>query len=411
MKRLLCSLSLILLLSTVMAQPIRVLFVGNSYTAYNNLASMVSQLALSKGDTMEAYSVNPGGYTFQLHSTYAPTRALIDSMPWDFVVLQEQSQLPSFPPSQVSTQVYPYARALDSLILLNNPCTETVFFMTWGRKYGDASNCASWPPVCTFAGMQQQLYDSYVQMANSNQALVAPVGRAWQQSWLNDSTINLWASDNSHPDLNGSYLSACVFYATLYRQSPVGASYTAGISPATALYLQQTAAQVVFDSLSVWNIGVYDVQSGFTASTNGLQVQFNNQSQNAQQYFWDFGDGNFSTIAQPQHQYAASGTFTVTLLAAGFCGTDLSSQTITVGSTGLSELALPEVHLQGRRFTWQSGEALQVQVFDTKGTLVSGERIPAGQGYFEVPVLPGGLYLVAFQHKEGGRKVFKLSSF
>jgi hypothetical protein len=109
MKRLLCSLSLILLLSAAMAQPLRVLFVGNSYTAYNNLASMVSQLALSKGDTMEAYSVNPGGYTFQLHSTYAPTRALIDSMPWDFVVLQEQSQLPSFPPSQVSTQVYPIA--------------------------------------------------------------------------------------------------------------------------------------------------------------------------------------------------------------------------------------------------------------------------------------------------------------
>ena len=83
------------------AQTTKILLVGNSYTAANNLASVISQLSLSMGDTAVVYAVNPGGYTFELHTVYAPTLAMIDSMDWDYVVLQEQSQRPSFPQSQV----------------------------------------------------------------------------------------------------------------------------------------------------------------------------------------------------------------------------------------------------------------------------------------------------------------------
>ncbi len=42
---------------------------------------------------------------------------------------------------------------------------------------------------------------------------------------------------------------------------------------------------------------------------------FVNQSQNATSYWWDFGDGQTSTQANPWHQYTQVGTYTVTLIA------------------------------------------------------------------------------------------------
>ena len=95
----------------------QVLFIGNSYTGVNNLPQLFYDLSLSLGDSVFVDTYNPGGYTLQMHSTDVNTLAKINSRPWDFVILQEQSQRPSFPPAQVAMDVYPYARQLDSLIL------------------------------------------------------------------------------------------------------------------------------------------------------------------------------------------------------------------------------------------------------------------------------------------------------
>ena len=79
------------------AQQTSVLFIGNSYTYVNDLPNTLRQLALSLGDTMTVASSAPGGYTLFQHSTYAPSLAAIESQQWDFVVLQEQSQLGALP--------------------------------------------------------------------------------------------------------------------------------------------------------------------------------------------------------------------------------------------------------------------------------------------------------------------------
>ncbi len=125
----------------------RVLFLGNSYTNRNNLPSLLLNAALSTGDTIIVDSNTPGGYTLQGHSTNQISLSKIAQGSWDYVVLQEQSQRPSFPDAQVQADVYPYAKQLDSLVQLANSCTETVFFMTWGRKNGDANNCPFFPPL------------------------------------------------------------------------------------------------------------------------------------------------------------------------------------------------------------------------------------------------------------------------
>jgi hypothetical protein len=324
---------------------------------------------------------------------------MIDSMDWDYVVLQEQSQRPSFPQSQVEVEVYPYARYLDSLIHVNNQCTETVFYMTWGRKYGDAGNCAFWPPVCTFTGMQEQLRDSYVKMADDNAALVAPVGEAWEKSWNTDSTINLWVSDNSHPDVTGTYLAACVFYATIFRQSPVGASYTAGLAASVASHLQQMAFLTVFDSLDTWNIGDYDVVAQFSSTANGLNVQFNNQSVNGTSYFWDFGDGNTSSDSLPQHIYSTTGIYSVNLIVSNGCTADTLTQLVNVTATSAVEQSGESScinMLQNGLFQTGCASRLEVKIFTLEGKLVATDLIEPN-GIFQAKVPGAGVYIAVFQ--------------
>jgi hypothetical protein len=156
-----------------------ILFIGNSYTYVNDLPLMIANVSLSTNDTISYNSSTPGGYTFNNHTQDTASISKIKQGNWDFVVLQEQSQLPSFPIGQVSVESFPYAKILDSIINTYNSCAETVFYMTWGRKNGDASNCASWPPVCTYQGMDSLLRDRYTQMAFDNKTILSPVGALW----------------------------------------------------------------------------------------------------------------------------------------------------------------------------------------------------------------------------------------
>jgi len=57
--------------------------------------------------------------------------------------------------------------------------------------------------------------------------------------------------------------------------------------------------------------------------TNGpvpLSVQFNDSSQYATGWYWDFGDGNNSTDQNPMHMYSATGNYTVNLTASNIAG-------------------------------------------------------------------------------------------
>ncbi|MBK7966923.1 MAG: PKD domain-containing protein [Bacteroidetes bacterium] len=392
----------------------QVLFIGNSYTGVNNLPQLFYDLSLSLGDSVFVDTYNPGGYTLQMHSTDVNTLAKINSRPWDFVILQEQSQRPSFPPAQVAMDVYPYARQLDSLILLNNPCTETVFYMTWGRKYGDQGNCAFWPPVCTFLGMQEELRNSYVQMAIDNAALVAPVGRAWQSSWTQDSSINLWSSDNSHPSIEGSYLAACVFYETILRNSCVNAPFISSVTNSNAVFLQQVAHQIVTDSLPTWKIGAYDVVSDFTFVNNGLQILFSEQSQHATNFSWDFGDGSTSSLSQPIHNYLQPGFYTVNLISMDNCNADTAQQNIAVVASGISDLNamgnciqinnLAEIEVRCGR--WDA-----LSIFDAAGRQIRSTDFRKDSLQRIKDQLESGIYVLIFSSSEGNRQVIKWRNY
>jgi PKD repeat protein len=60
------------------------------------------------------------------------------------------------------------------------------------------------------------------------------------------------------------------------------------------------------------------------------EYEFVDMSQNATNWYWDFGDGNNSTDQNTTHTYLSDGNYTVMFIASNNCGSDTATQTITV---------------------------------------------------------------------------------
>ncbi len=253
----------------------RVLFVGNSYTGSNDLPNLTRTLAMSYGDTFEVFDRAPGGFTFSNHCASPDFFDQIRNGNFDAVILQEQSQLPSFPIEQVESQCFPYAKQIVDSIRSVNPKTRIVFYSTWGRQNGDQQNCASWPPVCSFKGMNELLRQRYIQMAKDNSCRVAPVSSVWRD--LRDSTqLSLYEPDGSHPSITGSFVIAGVIYSTLFDKPLSTGKFAPFVSTEENMQIINTTNSIIVDSAFLWN---YEYQLNIeqpthfnTTKNNGTQL-------------------------------------------------------------------------------------------------------------------------------------------
>jgi hypothetical protein len=229
---------------TTTEAPVRILFIGNSYTSVNDLPNMFSQLAGAGGHANETAIAAGGGWTLATHLAAPQTQDKLKQHKWDFVVLQEQSLIPASELARTQG-MYPAVRGL--VRQLETLGAKPVLFLTWGRRDG-------WPDggYQTYDAMQAQLTEGYAAIANELQVPFAPVGEAWQQARSRALPFDLWQADGSHPSVQGTYLAACVFYAVIFRQSPEGLTFNAGLSQETARSLQNLAASTVLAEPKRW---------------------------------------------------------------------------------------------------------------------------------------------------------------
>ena len=218
---------------------LRVLFIGNSYTFYNDLPGMFAELMRAGGYETVVESSAVGGWTLADHAASEQTLGMLESQNWDYVILQEQSVIPCVPDMR-EQHMYPAVRALDEKI--QQAGANTILFMTWGRRDGLAAE--GYPD---FKAMQVQLYTGYMEIGEEVGAMVAPVGLAWQNGRTADPELELWDRDGSHPSEEGSYLAACVLYAIVCQKSPEMLGYGAGLPEGTAQFLQGVAAETVLE--------------------------------------------------------------------------------------------------------------------------------------------------------------------
>lgn len=247
-----CLLSTLFSFAQESADSIRVLFIGNSYSYYNDLPQTVQKIAATQELKVAIRTFLPGGSRFINHLGNKELNEAIRQGGWDYVVLQEQSLLPAQPTEKVVREVYPLADSLNSLVKMYNPDAQVIFYMTWGYKDG-SDKVENYPLIATYEGMQERLKISYLEMAYSNHAWCAPVGVAWQQVRRAHPEYNLYNPDKSHPSASGSYLSAHVIFTTMY-QKPYHTDVRLNLPAEEAEYLQQVAQQTVLENLALWNI-------------------------------------------------------------------------------------------------------------------------------------------------------------
>jgi PKD repeat protein len=68
----------------------------------------------------------------------------------------------------------------------------------------------------------------------------------------------------------------------------------------------------------------------FSYRIDAFEVEFDNNSQFATNYIWDFGDSDESSIINPTHAYDETGEYQVSLTAQNDCGEDVSVESIYV---------------------------------------------------------------------------------
>lgn len=295
------------------SKDIRVMYVGNSYTATNDLPRIITTLATTVGYNITSDENLPGGTTWAQHCQNESYVKILKGG-WDYVVLQEQSQLPSFPWTQFYSECEPYADILDSINHVYNPCGRTMYYMTWGRKNGDQLNCENFPVLCTYEGMDSMLRIRYEYLAHKHNADISPVGVLWHYIRDNYPSIELYSGDESHPSMIGSYAAACAFVTVMCEVDPTAISDNYSVDPNVADIIRSAAKAVVYDSLSKWKAAPSDtIKADFTHRSNDLTVYFTAGVKAADAYLWNFGDGNTSTDENPIYTYAGYGEYEVTL--------------------------------------------------------------------------------------------------
>jgi hypothetical protein len=196
----------------------RMLFIGNSFTARNDVPGLITKIAARDEVQVESKLLSMGGASLRMHWNKGAALKEITSGQWDYVVLQEQSTLP----------IKNAARMRENVLLFHEPIrtsgAKAVLYMTWARKHAPAT--------------QQQIADAYESVGREMDAIVIPAGLAWQRFMKDHNQPVLHDKDGSHPTLAGSYLAACVFCATLFGS--VTAIEVGGLSEDDAKLLSRT---------------------------------------------------------------------------------------------------------------------------------------------------------------------------
>ena len=202
----------------------RVLFIGNSLTAWNDLPEVVGRLAEADGQPRPVTRmVAVGGYSLEDHWNQGDARRAIAEGVWHAVVLQ-QGPSALFESRRLLIE---YARRFGELIRKAN--ATPALYMVWPSRDRRQD----------YSGVSQ----SYRAAAKAVDGVVLPAGDAWRLVLQRHRSLALYSEDGLHPTFAGTYLTALVIYQGLYGRSPIGLPGL-GLPAAEAQQLQEAALDV-----------------------------------------------------------------------------------------------------------------------------------------------------------------------
>ncbi len=200
----------------------------------------------------------------------------------------------------------------------------------------------------------------------------------------------VWSDGNQSSSTTVSPTTSTVYYVTGYDANGCSASST---------------VSVIVIPLS---------SSQFTSSVSGATAVFTNTSTNAVSYSWNFGDASpGSTSANPSHTYSSNGTYTVTLIATGPCGTSTTTTTVVITQVGLQDndlsntLSLYPNPNDGNftlSFDFTTQKDVTIQVLDMSGRMIYSDienNIMSYNKQIGLESAESGMYFVRIITTEG----------
>jgi uncharacterized protein DUF4886 len=234
------------ILATGLEKPASAIFIGNSFFYYNNgISSRFTSLLRAadpdykfratmvtiSGSGADWHDVDSyfrpnaiGMYSFDRNNNIVFNK--IDRL-FDLAIMMDCSQCPIHP--QLKSVFYEYSKKNSDIVRQHGAVP--VFFMSWA--YADKPE------------MTAELAEAYTQAGNDDGAFVIPAGLAFARAVAQRPDLNLYARDKRHPSMAGTYLATATVYAALYKKSPVGLKYRAGLERETATFLQTAAWDTV----------------------------------------------------------------------------------------------------------------------------------------------------------------------
>ena len=106
----------------------KILFIGNSFTARNNVPGLLADLADARGIQLHHRLISAGGASLRMHWNKGDAQRAIQTQRWDYVVLQEQSTLPIKNPKRMHESIRQFDEAS------RRAGSKSVVYMTWTRN-------------------------------------------------------------------------------------------------------------------------------------------------------------------------------------------------------------------------------------------------------------------------------------
>ena len=193
----------------------KILFLGNSYTSFNNMPKMLEALIRENGTEVEVHSLTKGGRKLcqniqdENGGSHIELAQLLQTNVYDILFLQEQSYLPLVDKTSFEFAAVQLAGEVNA--------RRTILYATWGRAEGAELLREH---NLTSIGMTKALYRAYKEVARLAGAEVSAVGLCFAKILERDANAPLYAPDLSHPSYMGSAAAAICHYKRIFGKLP-----------------------------------------------------------------------------------------------------------------------------------------------------------------------------------------------
>lgn len=182
---------------------VKVLFLGNSHTYYNDMPLLFQEICRNQGKEAEVRMIAQSGVTYRWHLNHAiELRFELMYGGYDFLVMQQAAH--GNPPSKEEThrdghEIAAMARRFGTVPIQTVP---------WAEK--------------RFPEHQAKMYEIFESFAEKESIQLNPVGRVFEEVRNRYPEINMYWTDGEHASPYGTYAVALCAYASIFGESVAG---------------------------------------------------------------------------------------------------------------------------------------------------------------------------------------------